>query len=74
MSDHGGPDEWESGDRQALTEFVAEAVGAREEQVRLVAQTLVNILPADDAERRLLEGFLAGRDILPEAPRQRRLL
>jgi hypothetical protein len=42
--------------------------------VRLVAQTLVNILPGDDAERRLLEGFLAGRDVLPEVPRQERLL
>ena len=38
-----------------------------------MAQTLINVLP-DDAERRLLEGFLAGRDVLPEVPRQERLL
>jgi hypothetical protein len=61
---------WESSGREGLTE------GARgsEDQVRLVAQTLVNILPDKDAERRLLEGFLAGRDMLPEVPRQERLL
>jgi hypothetical protein len=50
---------WESGDR--------------EDQVRLVAQTLINVLPDEEAERRLLEGFLAGRDMLTEAPRQERL-
>jgi putative DNA methylase len=65
---------WESGDREGLAEFLAEGARGREDQVRLVAQTLVNILPEDDAERRLLEGFLAGRDVLPEVPRQERLL
>jgi hypothetical protein len=39
-----------------------------------VAQTLINILPDDDGERRLLEGFLAGRDVLPEVARQEKLL
>jgi putative DNA methylase len=65
---------WESGDREGLAEFLAEGARGREDQVRLVAQTLVNILPDEDAERRLLEGFLAGRDVLPETPRQERLL
>jgi adenine-specific DNA methylase len=65
---------WESGDREGLARFLAEGARAREDQVRLVAQTLINILPDDDAERRLLEGFLAGRDVLPEVPRQERLL
>ena len=65
---------WESGDRETLARFLVEGARGREDQVRLVAQTLINILPADDAERRLLEGFLAGRDVLPEAPRQERLL
>jgi len=65
---------WESGDREALARFLTEGARGREDQVRLVAQTLINILPADDAERRLLEGFLAGRDVLPEVPRQERLL
>jgi hypothetical protein len=65
---------WERGDRQGLARFLAEGARGREDQVRLVAQTLVNILPGDDAERRLLEGFLAGRDTLPEVPRQERLL
>jgi len=65
---------WESGDREALARFLTEGARGREDQVRLVAQTLINILPADDAERRLLEGFLAGRDVLPEVPRQKRLL
>jgi adenine-specific DNA methylase len=65
---------WERGDRQDLAGFLAEGARGREDQVRLVAQTLINILPDDDAERRLLEGFLAGRDTLPEAPRQERLL
>jgi putative DNA methylase len=64
---------WERGNRAELARFLAEAAPARDEQVRLVAQTLVDILPPDDAERRLLEGFLAGRDSLPEAPRQDRL-
>jgi len=64
---------WESGDREGLARFLAEGARAREDQVRLVAQTLINILPDDDAERRLLEGFLAGRDVLPEVPRQERL-
>jgi len=63
----------ESGDRQTLAGFLAEGARAREDQVRLVAQTLINILPDDDPERRLLEGFLAGRDVLPEVPRQERL-
>jgi hypothetical protein len=65
---------WESGDRDGLARFLAEAAPGREEQLRLVAQTIVNILPDDDSERRLLEGFLQGRDTLPDAPRQRRLL
>jgi putative DNA methylase len=65
---------WESGDRESLAKFLAEGARAREDQMRLVAQTLINILPDDDAERRLLEGFLAGRDVLPETPRQERLL
>jgi putative DNA methylase len=65
---------WESGDRESLAEFLAEGARAREDRMRLVAQTLINILPDDDAERRLLEGFLAGRDVLPETPRQERLL
>jgi adenine-specific DNA methylase len=65
---------WEKGDREGLARFLAEGARAREDQVRLVAQTLINILPDDDAERRLLEGFLAGRDVLPEVPRQERLL
>jgi putative DNA methylase len=64
---------WERGERQALAEFLAEGARGREDQVRLVAQTLINILPDDDAERRLLEGFLAGREVLPEAARQERL-
>jgi putative DNA methylase len=64
---------WESGDREALARFLAEGARAREDQVRLAAQTLINILPDDDPERRLLEGFLAGRDVLPEVPRQERL-
>jgi len=42
--------------------------------VRLVAQTIVNILPDDDAERRLLEGFLAGRELVVDQGRQERLL
>jgi len=65
---------WESGDREVLARFLAEGARAREDQVRLAAQTLINILPDDDPERRLLEGFLAGRDVLPEVPRQERLL
>ncbi|GIK37582.1 MAG: DNA methylase [Chloroflexota bacterium] len=65
---------WEKGDRDSLARFLAEAARGREDQVRLVAQTIINILPDDDAERRLLEGFLAGRDTLPDVPRQERLL
>jgi adenine-specific DNA methylase len=64
---------WERGERQALAEFLAEGARGREDQVRLVAQTLINILPDDDAERRLLEGFLAGREVLPEVVKQERL-
>ena len=63
----------ESRDREALAEFLAEGARAREDQVRLVAQTLINILPDEDAERHLLEGFLARRDVLPEMVRQERL-
>jgi putative DNA methylase len=65
---------WEKGDRDGLARFLAEAAAGREEQVRLVAQTIINILPDDDPERRLLEGFLQGRDGLPDVPRQQRLL
>jgi putative DNA methylase len=65
---------WEKGDRDNLARFLAEAARGREDQVRLVAQTIINILPDDDAERRLLEGFLAGRDTLPDVPKQERLL
>jgi hypothetical protein len=63
----------ERGDRQALAEFLAKGARGREDQVRLVAQMLVNILPDDDARRRLLESFLAGRDVLPEVAKQERL-
>jgi adenine-specific DNA methylase len=65
---------WESGDREALAGFLAANARGREDHVRLVAQTLVNVLPDEDGERRLLEGFLAGRDVLPEVVRQERLL
>jgi putative DNA methylase len=64
---------WEHSERQALAEFLAQGARGREDQVRLVAQTLVNILPSDSDERRLLEGFLQGRDVLPQVPRQERL-
>jgi len=65
---------WEKGDRAALAEFLAEAARGREEQVRVVAQTLADVLPDDDREKRLLEGFLAGQESLPDVPRQERLL
>lgn len=65
---------WESGQRESLSRFLSENAHGREEQMRLVAQTLIDILPQDDKERRLLEGFLAGRENLPETPQQRRLL
>jgi len=67
---------WEKGDREGLVRFLAETAQGREEQVRLVAQTVINTLgvPDDDPERRLLEGFLQGRDTLSVVPRQRRLL
>jgi len=61
---------WERGDCPVL----AEHARGLEDQVRLVAQTLINILPDEDGERQLLEGFLAGREVLPEVPRQDRLL
>jgi hypothetical protein len=64
---------WAQGDRDALAQFLAKAASDREAKVRLVAQTLINILPDGDSERRLLEGFLAGRDLLPEVGRQERL-
>jgi hypothetical protein len=66
----------EKGDREGLARFLAEGAQGREEQIRLVAQTIVNILPDDDSERRLLEGFLQGRDTLPaqRVPRQDKLL
>lgn len=43
--------------------------------VQVVAQALVDILPDDDAEERLLDSFLKGRDVLPlaEAARQEQL-
>jgi len=62
---------WESGDRPALAEFLAEGARGREETVRVVAQTLVDILPDDDAEGRLLDNFLKGRDVLPEIRQDR---
>ena len=32
-----------------------------------LAMALIDILPDDDTERRLLEGFLSRRDVLPDA-------
>jgi putative DNA methylase len=64
---------WERGERAELAHFLAEGARAREDQVRMVAQTIIDILPPDDSERRLLEGFLAGKDVLPDQPRQGRL-
>jgi adenine-specific DNA methylase len=64
---------WEQGERDALAQFLARAASNREDQVRLVAQTLINILPEKSTERRLLEGFLAGRDVLPDVGRQETL-
>ena len=65
---------WQKGDRAVLAEFLAEAARGREEQVRVVAQTLADVLPEDNREKRLLEGFLAGQESLPDVPRQERLL
>ena len=65
---------WERGDRQALAEFLSGGARGREDQLRLVAQTLVNILPEDEGERRLVEGFLSGRDVLLDVQMQGRLL
>ena len=65
---------WEKGDRDGLARFLTDAAQGREEQLRLVAQTIANILPDDDPERRLLEGFLQGRDVLPDVPKQGRLM
>jgi adenine-specific DNA methylase len=64
---------WEQGERDALAQFLARSASNREDQVRLVAQTLINILPEKSTERRLLEGFLAGRDVLPDVGRQETL-
>jgi hypothetical protein len=62
-------------DRPALAESLAEAARSPEETVCAVAQTLVDILPDDDPEGRLLDNFLKGRDVLPpaEVARQERL-
>ena len=49
-----------------MVEFLAEFDQGRDEQVCLVARMLVNILPDDTIKRRLLGGFLVGRDMLPE--------
>ena len=54
--------------------LLAEAAFGHEDQVRLVAQTLVNVLPDDNSERRLLEGFLAGRELFAGPPRPEQLL
>lgn len=43
-----------------MVEFLAESDQGREERVCLVARMLVNILPDDTTERRLLGGFLVG--------------
>ncbi len=64
---------WEQGAREELSVFLKKAAYGQEEKLRLVAQTLINILPDEDGERRLLEGFLAGRDVLPEAEWQEKL-
>ncbi len=64
---------WEQGAREELSAFLKKGAYGQEEKLRLVAQTLINILPDEDGERRLLEGFLAGRDVLPEVASQDRL-
>ncbi len=64
---------WEQGAREELSAFLKKAAYGQEEKLHLVAQTLINILPDEDGERRLLEGFLAGRDVLPEADWQGKL-
>jgi putative DNA methylase len=71
---HGAAALWDGGNRSELARLLGEAAQGCEEKIRLVAQTLVNILPEDDSERRLLEGFLIGRGALPDLPRQDRLL
>jgi len=65
---------WERSERDALAQFLARTAADRKDQLRIVAQSLINTLPKGGAEHRLLEGFLAGRDLLSEAQRQDRLL
>lgn len=65
---------WQSGDRRALAEYLAQHSLGREEEVHAVAQALVNVLPQGDKERQMLENYLQGSSDLPDVPYQERLL
>jgi len=64
---------WQKGDRQAMLELLSDTgYGSRDSFYR-VAQAISESLPPESQEKKLLEGFLAGRERLSADVRQSRV-
>ena len=64
---------WEKGQRDELIEMLAESGYGEGEAFYRVAQAVSETLPIESREKKLLDGFLAGRERVREAMRQGRL-
>jgi adenine-specific DNA methylase len=64
---------WEKGDRPALIGRLAESGYGNSEALYRVAQAISESLPLESREKKLLDGFLVGRERLREDIRQARL-
>lgn len=69
---------WEKGRREAMVETLARSPYGRSEAFYRVAQAISETLPNENKEKKLLDGFLAGReriqDEVNDTTRQQRLL
>ena len=53
---------WQKGDRQALIDLLSETGFGNKDSFYRVAQAISETLPRENQERKLMEGFLAGRE------------
>lgn len=69
---------WEKGKRDTMIETLARSPHGRSEAFYRVAQAISQTLPVDNKEKKLLDGFLAGRervqDEVSQVERQQKLL
>ena len=57
---------WKAGRKEEIKEILIETGYGRKESFYRVAQAISETLPIDSKEKKLLDGFLSGRDKLVE--------